>query len=229
MNNVPITLAIQTAIGAGEVALLQGNEVLGSVIDEPNRSWSESLVPTIQRLFREAEISPRETNLIAVCRGPGSFTGIRIGIATARGFLRAIECAQCGVTSFELLAAGSNLEGNFGVGISAGRGFVFFQSFRKEKNGELCGDEPGLLSYKEFSKRLDENSDVIAMDEELEKRLAEEEIRIPDGRRFIVRENLAPVLGRIAADRFVQNKLTAIDALYLRGAVRGNVPERLNT
>lgn len=79
-------LAIESATSHGSVALLSGGDLLGEILLPRGRQLSETYLDSIDRLLRESGLVPEEVGHVAVSSGPGSFTGLRVGMAAAKGF-----------------------------------------------------------------------------------------------------------------------------------------------
>ncbi len=100
-------LALDTSTDACSVALI-GEKGPSYEITIPVRTGhAGSLLPVIDTLFRLSPYSKEDIDLIAVGIGPGSFTGIRIGIATAKGLCLALNCRLAGVNTLDALAQGA--------------------------------------------------------------------------------------------------------------------------
>lgn len=104
---MPLTLALETSGDACAAALVADGEVLGVRHVEMSRGHAEVLVPMVQELAGEAGIALTALDLIGVTRGPGSFTGLRTGIAAARGFAIASGAPAVGVSSLQAVARGA--------------------------------------------------------------------------------------------------------------------------
>jgi tRNA threonylcarbamoyl adenosine modification protein YeaZ len=101
------------------------------VVDD-GRRHTEALTPALHSLLDEVGLVPRDVERVVVDRGPGLFTGLRVGIATAIGFSQALGCELVGVTSLEMLAGGafdSGVRGALVAGVDGRRGEIFAQSF----------------------------------------------------------------------------------------------------
>lgn len=98
-------LAIDTAGSGCSVALWAGEEVLAHEVAATMHGHAAALAPMIQRLAAGAGIELTALGGIAVSCGPGGFTGIRVGLATARAMALAIGCQAIGIGSFQALAA----------------------------------------------------------------------------------------------------------------------------
>jgi len=92
-----ITLCLETGIAGGSIALVDGERLVAGHIGEGSTSRSEDLLPAIEDLLRESNSTPADIGRIAVSLGPGSFTGLRIGIASALGLSKALKCEVVGV------------------------------------------------------------------------------------------------------------------------------------
>ncbi|MEQ8301581.1 MAG: tRNA (adenosine(37)-N6)-threonylcarbamoyltransferase complex dimerization subunit type 1 TsaB [Hyphomonas sp.] len=106
-----LILALNTAFAALEGAVVGDGEILADARDDMTRGQDRQLPDFVERLLASAGVTLAEIDRIAVVTGPGSFTGIRIGVAYARG-LSLVTGAECvGVTSLEA-AIPAGMEGN---------------------------------------------------------------------------------------------------------------------
>ena len=97
-----LILAFDTATERATSALVDDGEVLGERV-----SRASTLLADIDALLRQAGAHPRDIDALAVGTGPGSFTGIRIGLAAARGLGLALGVTAAGVSTLDALAAGA--------------------------------------------------------------------------------------------------------------------------
>jgi tRNA threonylcarbamoyladenosine biosynthesis protein TsaB len=97
-----LTLAFDTATEVATSALVDDEEVLGERV-----SRAATLLEDVDALLRQGGASPRDLDRLAVGIGPGSFTGVRIGLATARGLGLALGVPAAGVSTLSALAAGA--------------------------------------------------------------------------------------------------------------------------
>ena len=126
-------LALDTAGPLPAVAVL----ARGAVVEEPlppERQASEKLLSAVARALDRAGISLSDCDRIAVCSGPGSFTGLRVGLSTAWGLGRALEIPVEEVSTLEVLAEAARAVGATGVTavLDAGRGEVVAARFSLE-------------------------------------------------------------------------------------------------
>jgi len=97
-------LAAETATGWQSVALLDGARVLTSSHEEAGGAHARKLLPTIDRLLLESELSLAALDGLAVSVGPGSFTGLRVGLATMMGFRMITGLPLAAVPTLEAMA-----------------------------------------------------------------------------------------------------------------------------
>ena len=97
-----LTLAFDTATGAATSALVDDGEVLGERV-----SRAQTLLEDVDALLRQAGVHPTDLDRLAVGLGPGSFTGVRIGLAVARGLALSLELPGAGISTLDALAAGA--------------------------------------------------------------------------------------------------------------------------
>jgi tRNA threonylcarbamoyladenosine biosynthesis protein TsaB len=97
-------LAIDTATRGCSVALWQDGDVIGSAAEEMERGQSAALMPMIVKVLKESGRDFADLNTFAVTIGPGAFTGLRIGLAAARGMALAANLPVIGVSTLEAVA-----------------------------------------------------------------------------------------------------------------------------
>ncbi len=96
-------LAFETAAYRGaSLALLEGDTCLRQIAFDTPRTLTSALVPAVQGLLAEARITPAALRLLAIDCGPGSFTGMRIGVAVVNGLADAWGIPTCGIAQFDL-------------------------------------------------------------------------------------------------------------------------------
>jgi tRNA threonylcarbamoyladenosine biosynthesis protein TsaB len=98
-------LAIETSTLAGSVALLDGDRVVGETLLDIRLTHSERLMAMVDRLLRDCDLPPQGLEALAVAVGPGSFTGLRVGIATAKGLALALGLPVAPVPTLDAMAS----------------------------------------------------------------------------------------------------------------------------
>jgi tRNA threonylcarbamoyladenosine biosynthesis protein TsaB len=145
-------IVIETATPACAVGVrtTPGVEVTRVVND--GRRHTEALAGGLEDVLDEVGLRPRDIDRVVVDRGPGLFTGLRVGIATAIGFSQALGCELVGVTSLEMLAGGafdSGVRGTLVAWVDGRRGEIFAQRFALEGSARAI-DDPRVTTAQEF-------------------------------------------------------------------------------
>jgi len=127
-------LAFDTSTPVSAVAVLDGDVVLAED-DRPSEARHGAvLLPRVQSVLAEAGLRPSDVELVAVGIGPGSFTGLRIGLASAKGLALALSRPLRGVCSLRALSAGLPQETALCVAaLDAGKGELFVAAFARER------------------------------------------------------------------------------------------------
>ena len=97
-------LAIDTSSKICGVAIIENEKILIKLINDDEKTHSVKLMPMIDKAFKDTNLSLDNISLLACCTGPGSFTGVRIGIATIKAFSDVKNIPVVGITSLESLA-----------------------------------------------------------------------------------------------------------------------------
>lgn len=141
-------LAIESAISSGSVALIAGGRTVGSWSSAEKVSRSEELLPRIAEMLESTGTRRSDLARIAVSNGPGSYTGIRIGLSTAMGLAAALGIPCTGVSLLKSLAFTSREHGERVIVVPIGRDGFCWQHFDENKE-----DAKGSLP---ISGKLDE-------------------------------------------------------------------------
>ncbi len=135
--NASCLLALDASSGACSAAVWRAGHILADRNEIMQRGQAEAIVPMACTVMAEAGLGFAALDALAVTRGPGSFTGVRIGLAAARGLALACGKPVIGVTAFQVYAA-QLLAENRGlpsiVAIESGRAELFAQAFDREGN-----------------------------------------------------------------------------------------------
>lgn len=122
-----IVLAIDTCLFACSVAVVDGEQVLARRVEPMSRGHQERLAPLVQEAMAEAGLGFDKLERIGVTVGPGSFTGLRVGLAFAKGLASALSIPAVGIGALEALAHTES--GNVVAVLDAKRGQVYLQAF----------------------------------------------------------------------------------------------------
>ncbi len=194
------TLALETASQHGSLALFERDRCVACEGLE-GRAYAATLIPAIERLLRTQGLGPAQLDLLAVADGPGSFTGIRIGLATVKALMETNHTPAIAVGTLEAVAGASEDKHTLAV-MDAGRNMVYVRrdGVEEEEAAEALG--PALDQWK--GKGVTPDAALAARWPVLE----------------AIEPRLAPTVGRLALVRWRQqpgatNDVLTLDARYL--------------
>lgn len=196
-----LLLSLDTASTTLSLSLFENEKVLAKFDETMIRGQAERLIPEIQNLFFKAGREVKELSAVAVGVGPGSFTGVRVALATARGFGLALNVPVLGVSSLEAYAYGAG-EDVF-VALDTKRGDFYVAGFDKDLN-------------EVFSPRIMTMDEIKILNPKL---IASDAFALFEEEGFRVRKNdfsLSEQIAKIALSRG-ENNLPA-EPMYLRDA-----------
>lgn len=157
-----LTLGIETSGRAGTVALLQDGALLGERdLAATGRRHARTLVPEIRQLVDEAGVAFDQVNVIAVSLGPGSFTGLRVGVTCAKTLAYALDCQIVGVPTFAALAERMETSaGRVSVIDDALRGDFYAAEFTAENDVWTCTVPARVIAIEDWRAQLRPNTVV---------------------------------------------------------------------
>jgi len=150
MGHPQIILAIESAIGGGSLCLVRETEQIGAWNGDGSVSRAEDLLSNIDLILKRSEVSKNDLTRIAVSVGPGSFTGIRIGLATAMGLATALNIELARFSILNAMAMKAPDGDSILTAVPVGRGVVCMQRFRKNFDELWPLDEPTAISSEIF-------------------------------------------------------------------------------
>ena len=221
-----LTLAMDTADRRGSLALLRDEALVACVAHETEEDYSTWLLPATDRLAATAGIRLSEVGLYAVCGGPGSFTGLRVGLTAVKAWSEVHNKPIAAVSRLEAIATVVAAEQSLiAAWVDAHRKQVFGGLYRREAAGlRLVGEEMvigagGFLAWVRERSQGEGVSwsslDPGAITQEAEwAGFAAEGARVTE-----VSAVLAPVIGQIGVRMARENRLTdalRLDANYVR-------------
>lgn len=133
----PLTLALDTATDRRSVALVRGARVLAARSGELREAGAASVLSEIDEVLKSAALSVGEVELFAAAAGPGSFTGLRAGIATLKALSVTLGRPAVGVPTLHAIAHAARPARTLAALIPAGRGEVFAQFLSVDEDGEV--------------------------------------------------------------------------------------------
>ncbi|MBK8467127.1 MAG: tRNA (adenosine(37)-N6)-threonylcarbamoyltransferase complex dimerization subunit type 1 TsaB [Chloracidobacterium sp.] len=159
MTKSQIVLAIESAICGGSISLLRDGVEVANWIGKSDVSKAEDLLVNIDAMLTANDIDRQEINMIAVSAGPGSFTGIRIGIATALGMKAGLGIAMSSRSALKAMAF-LQTKNKVTTAIPMGRKAVCLQSFQKQGKKIYVLDEPHTMPEDAFLSLLQNETNV---------------------------------------------------------------------
>lgn len=137
-----LTLAIDTATKVCTAALCRERELLAEYTINMGMTHSEGLLPQLEQLLARTGTAKKDIGLLAVSMGPGSFTGLRIGLATAEAMAYSWQCCLHGVDTLKALAYNVPLEGMVLSPVLDAQKGNFYQALYQWRDGALQELEP---------------------------------------------------------------------------------------
>jgi len=138
MPRASVILAFDTSTATAVVAVARGARLLAAREEPAPRAYDEGLVPRVEQVLAESGLTTRDLDVVACGRGPGSFTGLRIALATAKGYAFALGRPLVVVSSTAPLALDRG-DGTTVVVLDAKRGEFFAQAFVRPRRGRVAG------------------------------------------------------------------------------------------
>lgn len=136
-NKTPLILSIETATRAGSIAISRGERLLAAQTGDANVSHSALLLESVRNVLEESGVALRDVDVFAATIGPGSFTGLRIGLATVKSFAATLGRSCVGVPTLYAVAHAAGESKRTLALLPAGRGEVFAQLLAVERSGDV--------------------------------------------------------------------------------------------
>jgi len=214
-------LALDTSSMTATVALLDGDKLIGAYTLNHKKSHSQKLMPMIEEIIKSCDLTPKEIDVFAVSLGPGSFTGLRIGIATITAMAQALDKTVIGVPTLEALAFNLyNIQGLVCPIIDAQRDLVYTGVYQWVENQMVEVIQQQVLHIDELISILKkENKEVFFVGDALEKfdhvlkEGLEEKFKVPPTK-FLIPS--ASSVGEIAKIKIEKGLTTDIAPIYMR-------------
>lgn len=154
-----LILAFESSAKAASVALCRDGHLVSQYSQCSGLTHSHTLLPMAEDMLKNAELTLRDVDLIAVAHGPGSFTGIRIGVSTVKGLAWAGDTPCVGVSTLEAMAWHGLAAGSYVCPVMDARRSQVYNALFEIRDGRpqrLCPDRPiALAELAEDVKKLD--------------------------------------------------------------------------
>lgn len=202
-----LIFGIDTCCMAATAALVNDSVMVAQTVVNHKKTHSQKMMPQVEEMFRLSEIDPTEIDAFAAAVGPGSFTGVRIGVATVKAMAQAMDKPCIAVSTLEALAYSSKFfEGIVSPILDARRNQVYNALFAAGKSGlrRLCDDRALALSeLLSELKATDEDvlfagDGVLTYKEEIQNELGNRAYFAPR----ITNMNLAGAVAELGAERY---------------------------
>jgi tRNA threonylcarbamoyladenosine biosynthesis protein TsaB len=221
-----IVLAIDTCDSRGSVAVLRGNAVVGLRAHETLEDYSSWLIPAAEAVLREAGLKLADVEGFSAAAGPGSFTGVRVGLTTVKAWVEVLEKPVAAVSRLEAIALESGSPEKFVAAFTdARRDQVFGAVFRREDDGLRLVGEEMVIAPGDFVRNVatavgKERVGWASTDPQILISQPEWKEREALGEGIVaVKAVLAPAIGRIGARKIAAGETTdalRLDANYVR-------------
>ncbi|HEY5884463.1 MAG TPA: tRNA (adenosine(37)-N6)-threonylcarbamoyltransferase complex dimerization subunit type 1 TsaB [Pyrinomonadaceae bacterium] len=215
----PLILSVETATLAGSISLACEEEILSRLSGDSHTSHSNTLLHDIDGILSEAHVELTEIDLFAVANGPGSFTGLRIGIATVKGLAATLNCPCVGIPTLHAIAHSGGGSENTVALLPAGRSEVFAQLFAVTGEGVVTAlDQASHIAPQKLFEKYGSLENLLWCGNGAiaNKAFFEGNVR---WRIAPSVENLAEHVSSLALARFRENQVEdpdALQALYVR-------------
>ena len=155
-------LAFETSAKAASVALLDGEKLLGESYQNTGLTHSQTLLQMAEDLLETCGYTPQQVEAVAVAAGPGSFTGVRIGVAAAKGFAWGAELPCCGVSTLEAMALNLGVHNGYVLPVmDARRNQVYTATFYAENGNLIRKTEDRAISLEELKEEIKKLSEPV--------------------------------------------------------------------
>ena len=226
-----LILALDTSTRAGSIALLRDSEVLAEISAREDTPYSTRLFRDLELLQSKAQFRMNQVDVFAVAAGPGSFTGLRVGLTAVKGWAEVYGKPIAAISGLEAIAAQASTSHHASHEmicpfLDARKGHVFGSTYGREVDHpgvlQLVGEE-ALLTIEEFLDKVKQSCRnrqavlVSATPEVLPHNLVESVV--PGAQIEQVSASLAPAIGRLGLDRANRGELVdalGLDANYIR-------------
>jgi len=150
-----VILAFETSAKAASVALLENGKLLGESYQNTGLTHSQTLLQMAEDLLKTCGKTPADVTAVAVASGPGSFTGVRIGVAAAKGFAWGAEIPCVGVSTLEAMAENLGAwDGTVVPTMDARRSQTYTAIFRAEGGKYKRMIDDCAISFAELGEKL---------------------------------------------------------------------------
>ena len=161
-------LAIDTSTMMSSITIMEDNRIIGDFSISQEETHSEMLVPLVKRMLQDLKINLSEIDVYAVAKGPGSFTGLRIGVASIKAMAQVFDKPIIGISTLKAMAF-SILNDNKILSIIDARGKRYFAGLYQYINGKLVCDFEDIILENKLVEIVEEDEKITIVGEAIEK------------------------------------------------------------
>ena len=216
-----LILAVDTSSPSGSIAVLRGEKVIGVVSTTTEETYSSRMFRQLDFLLAELRLTQNKFDLFAVNSGPGSFTGLRVGLTAAKGWAEAYSKPVGAISGLEAVAAQSRSGPVLVPVIDARRGQLYFGFYRREQTRLRRQGDERVATPEEFLAALAQvpayhETALVSPDADIMTRVSAQSPMLTYER---VSSVLAPTIGQLAYQRAERGEVVdalTLDANYVR-------------
>ena len=153
-------LAIDTSTMISSCSFMEDGLIVGDYNINQKKTHSETLVLMIEQMLEKLDTEIEDVDVFAVCKGPGSFTGLRIGMTTAKTFAQVFDKKIVGISTLEALANMINTDKIIIPILDARGGRVYYSMFTNDSKLERLMDDD-LIYFEDLIEKLDDDKEYI--------------------------------------------------------------------
>jgi tRNA threonylcarbamoyladenosine biosynthesis protein TsaB len=210
-------LGIETSTPAGSIALLTEQDKAGEYVFNFRQTYTSKLMPAIDEILKSASLNARDLTGISVSSGPGSFTGLRIGVATAKGLAQGLDIPVVGIPTLDGLAFNLFPCRDLICTILDARREELYCTFYRagQRLGEYMVCPPPTLLKTIKSKVIFVGDGIETYGDLIKKKLGQKAVFAPEEKRLPTALSIAK-LGLRALERKKDGELLTLKPIYIR-------------
>jgi tRNA threonylcarbamoyladenosine biosynthesis protein TsaB len=206
------------------VAILRDGMTVGVISTRAEENYSSRLFRHLDFLLNDLSLRLDQFDMFAVCAGPGSFTGLRVGLTAAKGWAEVYRKPVAGISALEAVAVqASGPTAVLVPALDARRGQIYFGVYRRTDKGLVIDGEEYVVTPTEFAERLRllerEGAFTIVTPEAEIASEAMRDLHLDRAEIAVASSVLAPFIGRVGYERALHGRLSdalTLDANYVR-------------
>lgn len=161
-------LAVDTSTMMSSISILEDDKIIADSSINQEETHSEMLVPLIKRMLDDLKIKANDIDLFAIAKGPGSFTGLRIGMTSLKAMAQALDIPIIGVSTLKGMAY-SIMNDGYVLAIIDARGKRYFAGLYKWNNDQLEMQFEEIIEENELEERIQEIDRITIVGEAISK------------------------------------------------------------